>query len=439
MPTYVMIHGAGDSAFAWHLVAPELRERGHDVVTVDLPCDKDGAGLAEYTDTVLAAIGDRRDLVVVAHSYGGFIAPLVCARVRVELLILVAAMIPRPGERGDDWFANTGLVSQHGDEDLFYHDVPPAIAAEARRHERRQSARPGREPWPLGAWPDVPTRFLLCRDDRLFAAAWMRRIVRSRLGMVADEIDGGHCIMLARPRELVERLEAYCTEPHRVRLADAFDKEVQVHGERLLSAASIRPGEHVVDIGCGTGRITRDAAAAATPGRVLGLDISAAMLAHARRLTLVDNVTYELGDAQVYPFPAGAFDIAISRFGTMFFADPSIAFANIVHALRPGGRLVMLVWRRRELNPWADFWDLSTFDPFSLGDADTTRSLLERAGFCEIRFIDVDDPVNYGRDADAALALVRGDPSMHPRLARHQREDGVWLDARAWLVTAKRQ
>src|SRR5262245_45511828 len=129
MATYVLIHGAGDSSFAWHLVAPELRERGHEVVAMDLPCDDEVAGLAQYTDAVIAAIGDRRDLIVVAHSFGAFTAPLICARVRVDLLILVAAMIPRPSESGDDWSTNTGLVSQHGDEDVFYHDVPPAIAA----------------------------------------------------------------------------------------------------------------------------------------------------------------------------------------------------------------------------------------------------------------------------------------------------------------------
>jgi len=215
-----LIHGAGDSAFYWHLLAPELRERGHDVVAMDLPCDDESAGLSEYTDTVVEAIGDRTELVLVAQSFGGFIAPLVCARVPVELIVLVAGMVPLPGERGEDWFANTGYESAAREQDVhddseiavFYHDVPPELAAEALSRGRDQAEAPGLEPWPLDAWPDVPTRYLLCRDDRFFPAEWMRGVVRERLGITPDEIDGGHCPALSRPRELAERLEAYRAE-----------------------------------------------------------------------------------------------------------------------------------------------------------------------------------------------------------------------------------
>jgi pimeloyl-ACP methyl ester carboxylesterase len=212
--TYALIHGGGDVGWYWHLVVAELRELGHDAVAPDLPCDDDSAGLSEYADTVVAAIGDREELVVVAHSYGGFTAPLVCERVPVELLVLVAAMVPAPGEAPDDWWANTGYASEAGDGDddviaTYYHDVPPELAAEALRRERDQSATPGREPWPLKAWPDVPTRLLLCRDDRLFPVDFMRRMARERLGIAADEIDGGHCVALSRPKELAERLDAY--------------------------------------------------------------------------------------------------------------------------------------------------------------------------------------------------------------------------------------
>ena len=99
-----------------------------------------------------------------------------------------------------------------GYEDVFYHDVPPALAAEARRRERGEDSRALQEPWPLDAWPDVPTRYLLCRDDRMFPAAWARRHARERLDLEADEIDeidGGHYITLSRPRELAQRLTAY--------------------------------------------------------------------------------------------------------------------------------------------------------------------------------------------------------------------------------------
>jgi pimeloyl-ACP methyl ester carboxylesterase len=213
--TYVIVHGAGDSAWSWDLVAAELRQRGHDVVAADLPSEDESAGLAEYTDTVVEAIGDQTDLVVVAHSLGGFTAPLVCERVPVELLVLVTAMIPLPGERGQDWWANTGHAAALGgrqtDDEiaLYLHDVPADLAAEALARGRDQTMTPLREPWPLEAWPDVPTRYLLCRDDRWHPARWMRGLVRERLGIEADEIDGGHCPYLSRPGELAERLEAY--------------------------------------------------------------------------------------------------------------------------------------------------------------------------------------------------------------------------------------
>src|SRR5438552_7289681 len=108
MATYVLIHGAGSDSWYWHLVVPDLQARGHDVVAVDLPCDDDAAGLAEYTDTVVDAIGDRTDLILVAQSMGGFTAPLVCERVPVRFVVLVAAMVPRPGESPGEWWANTG-------------------------------------------------------------------------------------------------------------------------------------------------------------------------------------------------------------------------------------------------------------------------------------------------------------------------------------------
>ena len=224
MTTYVLIHGAASDSWYWHLVVPQLRARGHDVVAPDLPCDDDSAGLAEYTDTVVDAIGNRTELIVVAQSLGGFTAPLVCDRVPARLMVLVAAMVPAPGEPPGDWWAKTGweqarrqLLERDGrsieDFDVmadFFHDVPPDVVAEAlARGERDQSGTPMAKPWPLATWPNVPTRSLLCRDDRFFPAEFMRRVVRDRLGITPDEIDGGHLPALSRPKELVERLEAY--------------------------------------------------------------------------------------------------------------------------------------------------------------------------------------------------------------------------------------
>jgi pimeloyl-ACP methyl ester carboxylesterase len=196
--TYVLIHGGGDSAFYWHLLAPELRERGHEAVAMDLPCEDESAGLTDYADAVVDAIGKRTSLIVAAQSLGGFTAPLVCDRVPVELMVLVAGMILLPGERGEDWPANTGYpgpaVEDGADEiEIFYQDVPPELAAEAQRYSLGQADAVGEEPWPLDGCPDVPTRFLLLREDRMFPPEWMRGVVRERLGLEPDEIDGGHC------------------------------------------------------------------------------------------------------------------------------------------------------------------------------------------------------------------------------------------------------
>jgi hypothetical protein len=143
--------------------------------------------------------------------WAGFTAPLVCARTPVDLLVLVAAMIPSPGELFSDWWTNIGY--QHsGHDDVFYHDVPPALAAEARRRERDEAAKALQQPWPLQSWPDTPTKYLLCRDDRMFPPQWARRHARDRLGIEPDQIDGGHYITLARPRQLADRLVAYAAE-----------------------------------------------------------------------------------------------------------------------------------------------------------------------------------------------------------------------------------
>ncbi|HEX5191147.1 MAG TPA: alpha/beta hydrolase [Streptosporangiaceae bacterium] len=212
MATFALIHGAGDVGWYWHLVQQELRSLGHESVAPDLPCDDDAAGLPEYADTVTEAIGDRRDVVVVAQSFGGFTAPLVADRLTADALILLTAMIPAPGEAPADWTANTGfdrVMRQQGQGDVFYHDVPPDLAAIARSKTRAQSDTPGRDPWPLSSWPDVPTRFILCTQDRFFPPEFMGQVVADRLGIVPDEIASGHCAALSQPVELAAMLALY--------------------------------------------------------------------------------------------------------------------------------------------------------------------------------------------------------------------------------------
>jgi pimeloyl-ACP methyl ester carboxylesterase len=222
--TFALIHAAGDGGWAWHLVADALRERGHDVVAPDLPED-DAAGLDECADTVVEAVGDRTDVVVVGHSFGAFTAPLVAARLPTDVLVLLAGMVPAPGEPPADWWENThyadavreqaakdgGLTGNDDPYVSFYHDVPRALAEEALRRERGVPSTAYDSPWPLDAWPDVPTRFVLCRDDRFFPPAFFRRLVPERLGIVPDEIPGSHCVALSRPRELADLLEGYLT------------------------------------------------------------------------------------------------------------------------------------------------------------------------------------------------------------------------------------
>jgi pimeloyl-ACP methyl ester carboxylesterase len=208
LTAFALIHGGGGSAWDWHLVVAELRRRGHDPVAVDLPSEDPSAGWWDYAGAVVEAVGDRTGVIVVAHSLGGFTAPLVCARIPTDLLVFVAGMIPAPGELFADWWTNTGYVDS-GYDDVFYHDVPPELAAEAQTRERNQAGTPLEAPWPLESWPDVPTRYLLCRDDRMFTAQWARRHARERLGIEADEMDGGHYVTLSRPRELADRLDAY--------------------------------------------------------------------------------------------------------------------------------------------------------------------------------------------------------------------------------------
>jgi SAM-dependent methyltransferase len=252
-----------------------------------------------------------------------------------------------------------------------------------------------------------------------------------------------------------------------------YDAELRRYQERLRAAVDVHPGDQVLDIGCGTGLTTREAARAAAgrghAGSALGVDRSARMLAHARRLSAregLHNIAFELADAQVHGFPPQRFSLGISRFGTMFFADPVAAFTNIGQALRPGARLVQLVWQGSEHQEWStamrralgDGQPLSApgGDPFSLADPATVNGILTRAGFTDVRLADVREPVYYGPDTAAACDAVlrlrepadllagmdaaraeRALDRLRTIIAAHDSDDGVWFDARAWLITAR--
>jgi SAM-dependent methyltransferase len=222
-----------------------------------------------------------------------------------------------------------------------------------------------------------------------------------------------------------------------------YDAELRAHNEVLVREAGLQPGDRVLDIGCGAGQTTRRAAQAG--GSALGVDISAAAISQARPSP---NVVFEVGDAQTHRFPPAAFDVVISRFGTMFFDDPVAAFTNIRRALRPGGRLVMMVWQARDRNEWAVLIRRVLGagggpDAFSLADPAVVTGILEAAGFAGVAFTDVDEPVFYGSDVDAAMDWVRGfasvgdvSPRLREALAAYLGPGGVELGSRAWIVTA---
>ncbi len=249
--------------------------------------------------------------------------------------------------------------------------------------------------------------------------------------------------------------------------ATFYDAELERHQRHLRAALDIGRRDHVLDIGCGAGQSTLEAARAAMEGEALGIDVAADMLAVARRRGAeagIGNTRFELGDAQVHDFPPAHFDLCISRFGTMFFADPLAAFANIGKAMRPGARLVMMVWQSRERNEWAigirevlasvGVTPAGASPAFSLADPAVTKGILTVSGFAAVDFADIHEPVFYGPTVDAAhgaavdlflpkdgladASASKARERLRTLLEAHSTADGVLFDSRAWVVTARR-
>jgi SAM-dependent methyltransferase len=253
--------------------------------------------------------------------------------------------------------------------------------------------------------------------------------------------------------------------------ADYFDRAVAAYHERLLTVAAITDPERILDIGCGTGQTTRDAARATPGGTALGVDLSVRLLTEARRRAVeegVPNASFQQADAQIHPFPPAAFDIAISRTGAMFFGDPTAAFTNIGRALVPGGRLVLLAWQPLSANEWirefsgalAAGRDLpapppQAPGPFALSDPDRVRAILTASGFTGIDIGAITAGMWFGTDADDAHRFVLGlmawmlngldDTSrasaaeaLRATMAAHQTPDGVVFGSAAWTIRASR-
>jgi SAM-dependent methyltransferase len=254
--------------------------------------------------------------------------------------------------------------------------------------------------------------------------------------------------------------------------AQTFDEGLTRLHRRFMAAAGIGARDRVLDIGCGNGQTTRDAARHAASGSVLGIDLSSRMLDVARQCANdegVDNARFVHGDAQIYPFDDASFDVAISRMGAMFFGDPHAAWANIARAIAPGGRLALLTWQTLARNEWvlairtafAAGRDLpapppDAPSPFSLADPDRVHMLLSKAGFADINLEPVEDAMFFGATADAAYDFISNqsfaqfmlrdldDATRAKALAElrasvdaHTTADGVFYPAAAWAITAR--
>ena len=233
MTTFALVHGAWHNGSCWDPTAAVLRQRGHEVITMDLPCTDPAAGLEEYATVVLDAIGDAHDVVLVGHSLGGLTVPIVAARRPVRELVLLAALVPKPGvSMADDvalvpevftaaWTAysaeqttdDTGAARWPAEAAaaVFYHDCSDEQAAEAVVQLRPQVWTPSIQPSPLTAYPDVPTHAIVCAEDRVLQADTCARLAKERFGARVTRLAGGHSPMIAQPEALADALTSGMT------------------------------------------------------------------------------------------------------------------------------------------------------------------------------------------------------------------------------------
>jgi SAM-dependent methyltransferase len=252
---------------------------------------------------------------------------------------------------------------------------------------------------------------------------------------------------------------------------DHFERALDRYDEAFFAAAAIGVTDRVLDIGCGTGKTTREAARAATAGSVLGVDLSSAMLAVARQRAAdagLDNVRFEQADAQIHPLAPEAFDVAIGSTSIMFFGDRVAGLANIGRALRPGARLVQLTWQPFAHQEWIREFStalaagrdlpappLDAPGPFTLADPEVISSVLDAAGYTDVTLDNRREAMWFGADADDAYQLVVGllgwmlkglddhgraaaQDALRATIASHATPDGVVYESAAWIIRATR-
>ena len=250
--------------------------------------------------------------------------------------------------------------------------------------------------------------------------------------------------------------------------ADLYDRAIAGYQPALLAAAHAAPGDRILDVGCGSGQLAIDLVRAAPGARAVGLDLSTALLDVARKRAAGLAVEFRQADAQVHDLGTAAYDLVVSRTGTMFFGDAQAAFTNLATATVPGGRLVMLVWRGIAENEWLrEIFEALRIGrdlpmpppgapgPFAQSDPAIVEPLLAAAGWSDVAFEAIDQSIWLGLDADqgtrwqlgqSAWLLVGLDEAqraqatanLHALLLAHETPDGVQLGSATWMITARR-
>ena len=250
--------------------------------------------------------------------------------------------------------------------------------------------------------------------------------------------------------------------------ADTYEASAARYQPALLAAIGAQPGDRVLDVGCGSGRLALDVVSGTPGATAVGVDLSSAQLKVARARAGDLPVEFVQADAQVHDFGEAVYDVVASRTGTMFFSDATMAFGNLARATRPGGRLAILVWRGIDANEWLrEFMGAigrvlpmepppdDAPGPFAQSDPDRVRGLLETAGWRDVEFVAHDEPMLFGPDADRATTFLvgqmawlfakldvdgkrRAEANLHEALAAHESGDGVQLGSGTWLISARR-